>query len=118
MPRRYTVEFESVAKTTTGDLIELKAATDHPIELYGLFLSQSTEVGDAQDEMIRYQVVRGNTSSGTGGATPTRASARRRGHRRELQPRDQRHDGRLRRHARQRPLGQLQRPRRRGEVVA
>lgn len=71
MPRNYTVEFESDAATTADDLFELDAATDHPIELYGIFLSQSTELGDAAEEQIRYRLVRGNTTSGSGGGTAT-----------------------------------------------
>lgn len=71
MAREYTVEFESVATTAGADLFELLAATDKPIEVFGLFLSQSTEVGDAQDEMLRYRIIRGHTTSGSGGTSAT-----------------------------------------------
>src|SRR5262245_25427666 len=71
MPRAYTVEFESVAVTAAVDLFELRPADDKPIELVALELSQSTELGDAAEEQIRFRIVRGNTTTGTGGATPT-----------------------------------------------
>ena len=71
MPRVYTVEFESDAATTGDDLFELDAAAEKPIEVIGMFLSQSTEVGDAAEEMIRYRIIRGHTTSGSGGASVT-----------------------------------------------
>lgn len=71
MPRVYTVEFESDAATTGDDLFELDAAAEKPIEVFGLFISQSTEVGDAAEEMIRYRIIRGHTTSGSGGAATT-----------------------------------------------
>lgn len=69
--RVYTVEFEAVAVTAQVDFFELTPADDKPVEIIGLFLSQSTEVGDAQDELIRYRVIRGHATSGSGGAAPT-----------------------------------------------
>jgi hypothetical protein len=72
MPGRiYTVEFESDAATTADDLVELDAAAEKPIEVIGWFLSQSTELGDAAEEQLRYSWVRGNTTSGSGGASKT-----------------------------------------------
>ncbi len=71
MPRNYTCEFSRDAATTGDDLFEFDAAAEHPICLYGLFLSQSTEVGDAAEEMIGYRVIRGHTTSGSGGSTTT-----------------------------------------------
>lgn len=69
--RVYTVEFESTAEAVQVDFFELTPADDLPLEIFGLFLSQTSEVGDAQDEMIRYRVIRGNATSGSGGGTPT-----------------------------------------------
>lgn len=71
MPRVYTVEFESDAATTADDLFELDAAAEHPIELFGIFITQSTEFADAAEEMIRYRIIRGHTTSGSGGSTAT-----------------------------------------------
>ena len=74
MGRIYTVEFENrvVANAdATHDLFELTPATDQPIEIQGIFLSQSTEVGDASEEQLRIQVIRGHATSGSGGAAAT-----------------------------------------------
>jgi hypothetical protein len=69
--RIYTVEFEAVAVTTTVDFFELTPADDKPIKVVGIFLAQSSDVGDAQSEILRWQVIRGFTASGSGGAAPT-----------------------------------------------
>jgi hypothetical protein len=71
MGRVYSVNFENVAVTAAQDFFEISPADDHPVKLLGLFLSQSTEVGDAAEEMMRVQVIRGHTSSGSGGSAQT-----------------------------------------------
>jgi hypothetical protein len=70
MPRLYTVEFEAVAVTAQVDFFELTPADDKPVEVYGLFLSQSSDVADAAEEILRYRVIRGHTTGGSGGAAP------------------------------------------------
>lgn len=69
--RIYTVSFTAVAVTTAVDVFELTPADDKPIEVIGFFLGQSSDAGDAQDEMLGYRVIRGHTVSGSGGTTPT-----------------------------------------------
>jgi len=69
--RIYTVEFEAVAVTAQVDFFELTPADDKPIKIAGIFLSQSSDFGDAQDEGLRYRIIRGHTTSGSGGAAPT-----------------------------------------------
>lgn len=69
--RIYTVEFEGTAVTAQVDFFEISPADDKPIEIVGLFLSQSSDVGDAQDELLRYRVIRGHATSGSGGSAPT-----------------------------------------------
>jgi hypothetical protein len=71
MPRVYTVEFENVAVTAAQDLFSLDAATDKPIELVALELAQNTELGDAAEEQLRFRVIRGHTTVGSGGTAPT-----------------------------------------------
>lgn len=71
MGRVYSVNFEGVAVTAAQDFFELTPADDKPIRLLGMFLSQSTEIGDAQDEMLRVQVLRGHSTSGSGGSAAT-----------------------------------------------
>lgn len=69
--RVYTVEFEGVATTVATDLFELQPADDKPVSIFGLFVSQSSDLGDAAEEILRYRVIRGHTSSGAGGTAPT-----------------------------------------------
>lgn len=73
MSRIYTVPFAAVAVAAGEDFFELTSADDKPIELVGLSLTQvgSSDVGDAQEEILRFSVVRGNTTSGSGGSAPT-----------------------------------------------
>lgn len=77
MPRLYTAHFENATITAAGgdwDLFELTPADDKPIEICGLFLSVVSELGEAQEEWIRLQVIRGYTTSGsTPLTTPTPA---------------------------------------------
>lgn len=74
MPRNYTVAAENVTVTNAGgdaDLVELDAATDLPIELFGIRLFSTSEVQEAQEEWLRCEVIRGHTTSGNGtAATP------------------------------------------------
>lgn len=70
--RPYTVVFQAVAMTVSQDLFELTPADDKPISLMGIFAGNSTDFGDAQDEILRWSVIRGFTSSGSvGGSAPT-----------------------------------------------
>jgi hypothetical protein len=71
--RIYTVNFAAVSLAAAQDLFEITPADDKPIEIVGLFLSQTgvADVGDAAEEMLRVQIIRGYTSSGSGGSAPT-----------------------------------------------
>lgn len=71
MGRMYSVVFEGVAVTAAQDFFELSPADDKPITIHAIYLSQSTEVGDAAEEMLRVEIVRGHTSGGSGGTAPT-----------------------------------------------
>lgn len=71
MARMYTVVFENVAVTAAQDLLEITPADDKPVRLMGMVLSNLSEVGDAMEEMLRITVVRGHTTSGSGGTAPT-----------------------------------------------
>lgn len=71
--REYTVVFSAVAVSVAQDLFELTPADDKPIEIYGICLGQTSDVGDAADENLAWSVIRGNTTSGSGGTSPTPA---------------------------------------------
>jgi len=69
--RNYTVSFTGVAVTAQQDLFEIVAASGKNVEIVALFLSQSTEVGDAQEEGLSILIKSGSTTSGSGGSAPT-----------------------------------------------
>ncbi|HSR79116.1 MAG TPA: hypothetical protein VLN57_21260 [Xanthobacteraceae bacterium] len=72
MPRCYTVTLTPTAiAVATTDLIALRAATDIPIKIRSLRVWQTSDFGDAQDEIVTLQLVRGNTTAGSAGATFT-----------------------------------------------
>lgn len=70
--RYFSVEFDNIAiAAATTDLVELLAATNKPIAVIGWEIGQSTELGDAAEEGLRFRWVRGNTTSGSGGTATT-----------------------------------------------
>lgn len=73
MARMYTVSFSAVAVTAAQDFFEITPADDKPVEIVGLFLGQTSDSGDAQDEQLQISIIRGFTSSGSGGSAPTPA---------------------------------------------
>lgn len=73
MGRIYAVTFEGVAVTAAVDFFEIQPAGNKPVNIIGILLSQSSDLGDVNEEILRIQVLRGHTATGTGGATPTPA---------------------------------------------
>lgn len=74
--RLYSVTFENVSFTTANgdhDYFELTPADDKPIALEAVYVYTTSEVGDAQEEQVRWSIVRGHTTSGSGGSAPTPA---------------------------------------------
>lgn len=69
--RIYIVDLAETAITVAADLCELTPADDKPIAVIGMELYQTTDLGDAAEEIIGVQWVRGNATSGSGGNTPT-----------------------------------------------
>jgi hypothetical protein len=68
----FTVSFDQqtiAAASGDYDLFEIVPADDKPVEIVALSLGNKSEVGDAQDEMLAYSIVRGNTTSSNGTAT-------------------------------------------------
>lgn len=71
MGRMYSVIFENVSVSAAQDFFELTPADDKPIVIHAIYLSQSSEVGDAMEEFMRVEIVRGHTTGGSGGTAPT-----------------------------------------------
>jgi hypothetical protein len=75
--RIYTVEFENVSITNAAgdqDLFYIAPADDIPVAIHALYLDQISDVGDAQEEVLRYRIIRGHTTVGSGGAAATARS--------------------------------------------
>jgi hypothetical protein len=72
----YTVSFFEQSFTTANgdyDFFELDAAAEKPIEIVAIEIGNKSEIGDAQEEMVSYTVVRGNTTTGNGSAATEQA---------------------------------------------
>lgn len=76
MPRRYAVTFTGqtiAAASGDYDLICISPADDKPCRLLGVWLGVSSELGDAAEEILRVDIIRGHTtpsSAGVGAFTP------------------------------------------------
>lgn len=73
MFRHYSVQFNAVTVTVAQDLFEVVASATKPFLITGYEIGQTSDVGDAGEEILRVQIIRGHTTSGTGGTavTPT-----------------------------------------------
>lgn len=74
MGRLYTVEFSGGSiLTADGDIdwFELTLVANKPVAVHGIGMAQTSDLGDAEEEVIEWQVIRGHTTSGSGGVTPT-----------------------------------------------
>lgn len=74
MGRMYRTEFTAVGVTVAQDLFEILAATAKHCIIHAWGVSQTTEVGDAQEEGLQILIKRGvGATSGSGGSTHTPA---------------------------------------------
>lgn len=79
MARMYTVEFSAQDQTAADgnmDMFEIRPSSSAGIgvRLHAVYISATSEFGDAQEEQIHYTIMRhtgGTFTSGTGGTTPT-----------------------------------------------
>ncbi len=69
--RLYTVQFSAVAITAAQDLFEINVASTKVVRIHELHLSQTSDTGDAAEEILLIKMISGYTSSGTGGSAPT-----------------------------------------------
>lgn len=69
--RLYNVTMDAVAVTASQDLFYIAPADDKPVRVIGWDLSQTTDLGDAQEEILRMKLVRGHTTVGSGGNSAT-----------------------------------------------
>jgi len=70
MGRTYAAAFEEVAVTVAQDLFEVVAPADGAVIIHSVTITQSSDAGDAQAEMLPILIHRG-TATGSGGTTVT-----------------------------------------------
>jgi len=71
MPRMYSVSFTGVTVSAQQDFFELVAPATISCELHSIYIGQSSDAGDAQDELLQVAIKAGQTTSGSGGSAPT-----------------------------------------------
>lgn len=70
--RIYEVAWDAATAITAQiDIFELAPADDKPVYIHELRIWQTTDFGDAQEEILGITLFRGFTSSGSGGGTST-----------------------------------------------
>lgn len=67
----YSVSFVDVAVSAAQDLFEIAPADDKKVVIHGLVLGQDSDVGDAAEELLSIQIIRGHATSGSGGSAFT-----------------------------------------------
>jgi len=73
MGRVYTIAFSGVSIAAQQDFFSIKPATDKPIKIHSCVISNvgiAADAGDAQEELLRVVIIRGNTTIGSGGSNP------------------------------------------------
>lgn len=75
---KYTGVVEAVSVSAIQDFFYLKAGATWPVRLLGLeiFQTGNSDVGDAQEEMLRWQIKIGATTAGSGGSSVTPRNGR------------------------------------------
>ena len=73
MGRMYTAVAKGIAVTAAQDIFEIASPTDAVTIIHSFVISQSTELGDAQEEQLLFTTNRGvgTVTSGSGGSTIT-----------------------------------------------
>lgn len=70
----YSATFSGVAATAAQDVFELVAPSNARLTIRKVLVGQYSDFGDAQAEILSVTILRGHTSSGSGGSTPTPVS--------------------------------------------
>lgn len=70
----YTATFSAVAATAAQDVFEITAPANSRVKIIDCKLGQYTDFGDAAAEILSVLVIRGFTTTGTGGSSVTPAN--------------------------------------------
>ena len=71
MSRIYTAQFSAVAVSAAQDLFEIVAPSDAIVKIHNIRLGQTSDVGDAAEEILLIKLNSGATTSGSGGGSYT-----------------------------------------------
>lgn len=63
--------FEDVVVSAAQDVFELVAPTGIRLALHEVLIGQHSDFGDAHAELLSIKLIRGHTTAGLGGSTPT-----------------------------------------------
>jgi hypothetical protein len=69
-PVLYGANFSAQAVTTATDIFEITPAADRPVVVYGMTLGQTTDLGDASEEVLMVGIYR-DCTAGSGGTANT-----------------------------------------------
>lgn len=64
----YTASQDAQPITTAVDLLHITVAAEVPVRLWGFDIGNTTDLGDAQEEVLRIGIYRGVTGGATGAA--------------------------------------------------
>ncbi len=67
----YSAIFSAIAVSAAQDLFEITAPTTHRVAITGLHIGQYSDAGDAAAELLSLLIIRGYTTTGSGGAAVT-----------------------------------------------
>ena len=62
----YSAPMDALAFTTATDVFEVTVAADRPVKIHVMRLSQTTDLSDANEEVLRIGLYRGVTAGSTG----------------------------------------------------
>jgi hypothetical protein len=68
MEALYSAPIDALAFTAATDVFEITPVVDRPIRIYGFRLCQTTDLGDAAEEVLRIGLYRDATAGSTGTA--------------------------------------------------
>lgn len=71
MGRMYSCTFQNVTVSAQQDLFEITPADDEKVTIHGVYVSQGSDMGDSEEEGLRVAVIRGHSTSGSGGSAGT-----------------------------------------------
>ncbi len=69
--RMYTASEVDGALAAIMDMIEVNAASDTVVVIHAYYVSQTSDVGDAAEEILQVSITRATGTAGSGGSTST-----------------------------------------------